>query len=87
MIGLDCRCWTRNKFDKLRLFRLCSMWFVTEEHSAQLGELGRLDGGADEAADLKRLAAGLWDAKSLSFAERFEIMTSKICLDPTATPY
>ena len=64
------------------------MWFVTEEHSAQLGELGRLDGeGADEAADLKGLAAGLWDAKSLSFAERFEIMTSKICLDPTAIPF
>lgn len=83
---MHCRCWTRNKFDKLRLFRLCSMWFVTEEHSAQLGELGRLD-GADEAADLKKLAAGLWDAKSLSFAERFDIMTSKICLDPTSTPY
>jgi len=58
------------------------MWFVTEEHSAQLGELGRLDGAA-EAADLKKLAAGLWAAKSLSFAERFDIMTNKICLDPT----
>ena len=64
------------------------MWFVSEAHSAQLGELGRQEegllDGAVEAAELKAVADRLWATKSMDFAERFEIMTDKICVDPTA---
>ena len=75
------RCWTRNKYDKLRNFRLSSMWFVTEQHSAELGELGRLEGDAG-AEELKAVAAQLAQDSQLSFSQRWEQMGSLICTVP-----
>lgn len=73
------RCWTRNKYDKLRNFRLSEMWFVKEEHSAQLGELGRLEGVAG-AEDLKAFAALLTGNRELSYEQLWAQMGNKICV-------
>lgn len=76
-----CRCWTRNKYDKLRNFRLSSMWFVTEQHSAELGQLGRVEGEGG-AEDLKRFAAALASDRSLTYQERWRKMSDVICVVP-----
>lgn len=75
------RCWTRNKYDKLRNFRLSAMWFVSEQHSAELGELGRLEGTAG-AEELKALATALGEDKKLSFQDKWDSMRAKICVVP-----
>lgn len=74
-------CWTRNKYDKLRLFRLCSMWFVNEIHSMQLGELGKLE-GISGAEELKRYANILYNEKSMNYIQRFQKMSEKVCINP-----
>jgi hypothetical protein len=76
------RCWTRNKYDKLRNFRLSSMWFASEKHSAELGELGRLEGEAG-AEELKQLAAVLAEDHKLTYQQRWQIMSSVICAAPS----
>jgi hypothetical protein len=76
------RCWTRNKYDKLRNFRLSSMWFVSEKHSAELGELGRLEGEAG-AEELKQLAAVLAEDHKLTYQQRWQKMSSMICAAPS----
>lgn len=57
------------------------MWFVTEQHSAELGELGRLEGEAG-AERLKGLAAALAADRTLSYYERWQNMSSVICTIP-----
>ena len=57
------------------------MWYVTEEHSAQLGELGRLEGDVG-AEGLRNLAAALVGSRQLSFQERWNNMSSLICTVP-----
>lgn len=81
ILVLLCRCWTRNKYDKLRNFRLSSMWFLSEQHSAELGELGRLEGEAG-AEDLKALAATLVGNSGLTYEDRWRNMSARICVVP-----
>lgn len=57
------------------------MWFVSEQHSAELGELGRLEGVAG-AEELKALAAALQADKQLSFQDKWDSMRAKICVKP-----
>ena len=58
------------------------MWFVSEQHSMELGELGRLEGVAG-AEQLKAFADELASNKHLTFEERWQAMSSKICVSPT----
>jgi hypothetical protein len=76
------RCWTRNKYDKLRNFRLSSMRVVSEKHSAELGELGRLEGEAG-VEELKQLAAVLVVDHKLTYQQRWQKMSSVICAAPS----
>lgn len=59
------------------------MWFVSEQHSAELGELGRLAGTAG-AEDLKALAAALEADTALTFQDKWDSMRAKICVKPAA---
>ncbi|KAJ1419017.1 hypothetical protein B484DRAFT_453505 [Ochromonadaceae sp. CCMP2298] len=74
-------CWTRNKYDKLTNFRLASMWFLSEQHSSALGELGRLvgRGGAEQ---LRALADRLTTDPRLTPEQRLARMGEHICALP-----
>ena len=58
------------------------MWFVKEDYSLQLGELGKLE-GLQGAEELKQYALLLWKDKSLNYIQRFQKMSEKICINPT----
>lgn len=55
---------------------------MSEEHSAQLGELGRLEGVAG-AEDLKAFADLLTANRHLSFDQLWTRMGEKICVIPS----
>jgi hypothetical protein len=59
------------------------MWFVTEQHSAELGELGRLHGDESaQARDLKELARALQENAALTYVDKWRNMSAKICTIP-----
>jgi hypothetical protein len=57
------------------------MWYVTEQHSAELGELGRLanDAGAE---DLKHFARELARKFPASASAKWAAMGEKVCVVP-----
>lgn len=72
-----CRCWTRNKYDKLHNFRAASMWYVKEDISEVLGALGNTTFTDEHRAFLDK--ADVMEKKLLSPEERARITNDMVC--------
>ena len=79
-----CRCWTLNKYDKLRNFRASAMWYVSEEYSEELGTLHQEEEvqGAQGSAKRLMLMAEQFQLDNVSHHVRWKSMAETICVRP-----
>ncbi len=78
------RCWTLNKYDKLRNFRASAMWYVSEAYSEELGTLHEeqeIQDGVGSAKTLM-LMAEQFQLENVSHHTRWRSMAETICVKP-----